>query len=101
MMGKSRIIHSSDFKESPFWFKSVNTVWRLSYHLGTEVNLNKDKLIKAAVKNTGLKDFGIDFNDEPLDRLLYSLNTESDLHPVGKFITYKRLVNLLSVRLRA
>jgi hypothetical protein len=76
-------------------------VWRNTYSLGTKIKLDKDRLIKAAQKNTGFQDLGKDFWDEPLDRLLYSVNNEARLHPVGRFISMKRLENLLSVRLRA
>lgn len=100
-MGNNNTIHSFDYRKSPFCFKAINTLWRGSYPFGTNIKLEKDHLIKAARKNTGLDDLGKDFNDEPLERLLFSLNTESELHPIGRFITYKRLVNLLSVRLRA
>lgn len=99
-MVKDKTIHSVDFKKSPFWFKAINAAWNISYPLGTEIKLTKDKLIKAAKQNTGLDDLGKDFHDEPLERLLYSLNNESALHPTGRFITYKRLINLISVRLR-
>jgi hypothetical protein len=44
---------------------------------------------------------GKDFWDEPLERLLQSLNEEAELHPIGYFISRKRIINLLSVRLRA
>ena len=100
-MVKDKTIHSVDFKKNPYWFKALNAAWSISYPLGTEIKLTKDKLINAAKQNTGLNDLGKDFHDEPLERLLYSLNNESALHPAGRFITYKRLVNLISVRLRA
>ena len=65
------------------------------------LGLEKDELIKAARKNTGLHDLGRDFWDEPLERLIDSINNEAQLHPVGRFISKQRLVNMLSVRLRA
>jgi hypothetical protein len=69
--------------------------------LGTEVVLSRDKLIKAARKSTGLHDLGRDFREEPLDRMLESINGEARLNPIGRFITKKRLENLLAIRLRA
>jgi len=48
-----------------------------------------------------LHDFGKDFWDEPLDRLLLSITKEAELHPIGTFITRQRMINLLCVRLRA
>lgn len=85
----------------PWWFNTLNAVWRGSYPMRTEVSLDKDNLIKAAQNQTGLSDLGNDFWDEPLERLLASIDQEARLHPVGRFITKQRLVNLLSVRLRA
>lgn len=100
-MTKERLIKSANFNQQPIWFKVINSGWENTYSIGTEVKLNKDRLIKAARKNTGLNNLGKHFWDEPLDRLLHSLNTEAELHPIGRFITQKRLENLLSVRLRA
>jgi len=100
-MAKSRLIKSANYKKQPVWFGAINSIWQKTYSFGTEIKLDKDRLIKAARRNTGLTDLGIDFWDEPLDRLLYSVNNEARLHPVGRFISKKRLENLLSVRLRA
>ena len=100
-MAKSRLIKSGNFKNQPLWFKAINSVWQNTYSLGTEVKLDKDRLIKAAIKNTGFNDLGKYFWDEPLERLINSINNEAQLHPVGRFISQKRLENLLSVRLRA
>ena len=100
-MAKSRLIKSGNFNKQPVWFKAINSVWQNTYSLGTEVKLDKDRLIKAAIKNTGFNDLGKYFWDEPLERLINSINNEAQLHPVGRFISQKRLENLLSVRLRA
>jgi hypothetical protein len=69
--------------------------------MGTEIRLDKDDLIRLARKRTGLQLLGPGFDDEPLVRLLDSINTEAGLHPAGRFITRERLVGLLSIRLRA
>jgi hypothetical protein len=100
-MAKSRVIKSANFNNQPFWFKGINAVWGKTYPIGTSIKLDKDRLISSARKHTGLNDLGKDFWDEPLERLLYSLNNEAKLHPVGRFISHKRIENLLSVRLRA
>ena len=57
--------------------------------------------MKAAQKATGLSDFGKDFWAKPLEVMLKSLHEEAGLHPIGRFITRQRIINLLSVRLRA
>ena len=85
----------------PFWFRAVNAVWQPSYFLGTKIRVDKDDLIRAARKLTGLQDLGSDFWDEPLERMLRSMNDEAELNPVGRFITRERVKGLLSVRLRA
>jgi hypothetical protein len=95
------IIRSSHYGHKPWWFRAVNNTWKASYSLGTQPDLTKDSLIRAARKATGLQNLGKDFMDEPLDRLLYSLKTEAGLHPIGAFINRQRLVNLLCTRLRA
>lgn len=100
-MAKSRLIKSANFNSQPVWFKSINSIWQNTYSFGTEIKLDKDRLIASARRSTGLEDLGKDFWDEPLDHLLNSVNKEVQLHPVGRFITQKRLENLLSVRLRA
>ena len=98
---QDRITHSREFNNRPAWFRALNQVWKRLYAIGTEVRLDKDELIRAARRRSGLQDLGSDFWDEPLERLLHSLNHEAMLHPVGRFISRERLVNLLSVRLRA
>ena len=96
-----KIIKSGKYKEQPKWFTLVNTLWRKTYPLGTKSVLNKESLMKAAKKATGLEDFGTDFWEEPLDIMLKSINEEAGLHPIGQFISRQRIINLLSVRLRA
>lgn len=100
-MAKTRLIQTVDYNKKPLWFSALNTAWQSSYPIGTKIKLDKDKLIKAARKNTGLHNLGKDFWDEPLERMIASINQEARLHPVGRFISKKRIENLLSVRLRA
>jgi hypothetical protein len=95
------VIKSSHYGHKPWWFKALNKAWRVTYPLGTKSGLDKDSLIRAASRATGLHDLGKDFWDEPLDRLLYSMKEEARLHPIGYFISRQRMINLLCVRLRA
>ncbi len=99
-MSKQRTVTSSSFNKNPVWFNLINSTWKNTYILGTKIRLDKDYLIKLARKQTGLHSFGADFWEEPLDRLIDSINNEADLHPVGRFITQKRLSSLLATRLR-
>ena len=95
------IIKSSHYGHKPWWFRALNQAWKASYPLGTRTDLDKDSLIGTARKTTGLQDLGRDFWDEPLERLLKSINEEAHLHPIGCFITRQRMVGLLNIRLRA
>ena len=97
----TRTILASDFNKMPVWFKALNRTWKFTYPIGTRIRINKDDLIKAARKNTGLKDLGSEFWDEPLERLIKSINEEAELHPIGLFISRERLINLLATRLKA
>lgn len=96
-----RVISSVDFNDRPQLFRLVNALWKTGYRLGAGISLDKDDLIKTARKNSGLYDLGKDFNEEPLERLLRSIKEEARLHPVGAFITRKRMISLLEMRLRA
>jgi len=96
-----RLITSGHSGRQPVWFRIINSAWSLTYPLGTKSRLDKDELIKTARKTTGLHDLGKDFMDEPLERMLNSLNNEAQLHPVGRFISRQRILNLLNARLRA
>ncbi len=93
--------HSTILRKQPLWFRALNKAWRITYPVGTNIRFDKDSLIRAARKATGLKDLGNDFRDEPLERLIRSINEEAFLHPVGTFISRQRMINLLSTRLRA
>jgi hypothetical protein len=101
LMKPERIITSTDFMNRPRWFNALNRVWAKSYVFGSGPSLKKDDLIRTARTESGLHDLGRDFWDEPLDKLIHSLNHEAQLHPIGYFISRKRIVNLLGVRLRA
>jgi len=100
-MTQKRTVTSNSFNNKPVWFRVINSAWRSSYFLGTKIKLNSDHLIKLARKKTGFHSFGNEFWEEPLDRLIESINHEAGLHPVGRFITRERLTGLLAVRLRA
>lgn len=100
-MKDKKIIKSGKYKEQPKWFTLINKFWRKTYPLGTKSVLTKESLMNAAKKTTGLNDFGTDFWEEPLEVMLKSIREEAQLHSIGQFITRQRIINLLSVRLRA
>jgi len=92
---------SGNFDKRTIWFNLINKAWKGAYFLGTRIELDADKLIKSAKKKTGLTDLGKDFEIEPLQRLVHSVNEEANLHPVGRFITHERFISLIAIRLRA
>ncbi len=100
-MTKNAITDSRNFDRRPLFFRMLNAGWKGTYFLGTKVKLEKDDLIRTARQRTGLTDFGKEFREEPLERLLRSVNEEAGLHPVGRFITRERFISLLNIRLRA
>ena len=57
-MSPIKQIHSSQYAKQPLWFKGINSLWGLSYPLGTKSKLEKESLKKAAIKASGLDDFG-------------------------------------------
>jgi hypothetical protein len=101
MMKQDKIVKPGDFRKKPLWFRTLNALWEKSWSLGKYPRLDKDRLIASARRITGLNDLGKDFRDEPLERLIDSLNREARLHPLGHFISGKRIINLLAVRLRS
>lgn len=100
-MRLKRKVSARNYFDRPLWFSTVNTVWEKFYRFGSRPSLEKNELIETARRGTGLNDLGKDFWDEPLERLVYSLNNEARLHPIGYFISRNRIINLLAVRLRA
>jgi len=100
-MRTNNIIKSNQYKSQPYWFKTVNGIWKNAAVLGLEAHLDLDKLMETAKRKSKLNDFGKDFWVEPLEVMLNSIRNEAKLHPIGRFITQQRIINLLSVRLRA
>jgi hypothetical protein len=88
----------------PWGIRLANAVLPLLSRLGLPPGMAKplssEELTRAARRRNSLEDFGDPGFRLPLDVLLDSINEESRLHPVGKFITRERLVNILGNRLR-
>jgi hypothetical protein len=64
------------------------------------MTLSADSLEDEAREQTGLQDYGDGFHREGLERLVDSMNRESDLTETGEVILRLRLVNLLASRLQ-
>jgi hypothetical protein len=92
---------STDYRH-PYRPKPVRWANRLLGRLPSplSVSLDKDALIDAAHRQTGLDDLGDPSFHEPLERLLRSIEGEARLHPVGRLIQRTRLVASLATRLR-
>jgi Sulfotransferase family len=63
-------------------------------------SLKSGTLCEEARRRTGLKDFGDPPIEPALSILVSSLETESDLHPLGRFLIWAHLRELLETRLR-
>ncbi|MEM6725639.1 MAG: sulfotransferase, partial [Bacteroidota bacterium] len=63
--------------------------------------LNANRLLDKAQKQTGLSNFGDPGIEEPLRRLIDSINKEAQLHAFGTIITEIRLLGILKTRLKA
>ncbi len=59
-----------------------------------------DELRTLALADGAMEDFGHPSHSEALDRLVYSLNTEARLNPVGREMFKARILNSLKNRLR-
>ena len=82
----------------PFPIKIFNLLGR---SFGTGVELSFEKIINKARKNTGLNDFGGDFNDQALSVLIDSICNEAGLHPFGRLMIREKLISQLENRLWA
>jgi hypothetical protein len=60
-----------------------------------QAGFEEERLIDSAVRKTGLDDFGARFFEEPLRRLVHSLESEACLNPLGRLAAREDLVRLL------
>jgi hypothetical protein len=85
----------------PKLIAAFNGVGRALETLGLRASLDAEALIAAARKKTGLTDFGDASFRNGLEVLTRALDTEAQLHPLGRLIMRQRLIGLLVVRLKA
>lgn len=86
----------------PLFIKVFNFFGRIGGALGLRRKITPKKLMKAAKRaEKGLDDFGDDFLRRPLEVLCSSIESESRLHPFGRFVTFTRLKGVLANRLRS
>tara|TARA_R110000823_G_scaffold27609_8_gene80362 strand:- start:21516 stop:22697 length:1182 start_codon:yes stop_codon:yes gene_type:complete len=65
-----------------------------------EVSLDAAELLATARKDTGFSDFGCESFRPAFEKLLWALNTEAELNPVGRLLQHQRILNSLKNRLR-
>jgi hypothetical protein len=62
--------------------------------------LDRQAILDAAARETGLHDFGPDYFLEPMGRLIDSINVEARLSPAGAALQHGRMVSHMVGRLR-
>ncbi len=84
----------------PLGFRFLNATGRYlrAAHLPI-ARLDEESVLEAAVKETGLTDFGPPYYREGLSRLLISAEEDADLHFVGRLAFRETVVNSLVNRL--
>ncbi len=85
--------------ERPDWVARINSEGR-HFDLRAVVPLDERSLIDAAVRTTGLDDFGDDDWREPFLRFIASADEESELTLMGRLMLRSDIVNLLQARLQ-
>ena len=83
----------------PDWVRKINEEG-YAMDISGVVPLDEDSLLDAAMRNTGLSDFGADDWREPFRVLLKSLEEEAELNLMGRLMTRSELLGLLEGRLR-
>ncbi len=83
----------------PEWVREANEMGH-ALDLRSVVPLDEESLLRAAMENTGLGDFGDDGWREPFRILLDDLETKSELHLLGRLMTRSDLLIHLEGRLR-
>jgi hypothetical protein len=85
----------------PLSYKLLNSLGRLLMNLRIPIlRLDEQTVCDSARKRTGLKDFGDPYYRQGLLHLLESLENDSNLHPIGRFMAKDMVTNYLIQRLR-
>lgn len=85
--------------ERPEWVKAINEEG-YGMDINAVVPLDEKSLLEAAMRNTGLDDFGADDWIEPFRVLLKSLEEEANLNLMGRLMTRSEILMLLEGRLK-
>ena len=99
-MSGSTVLQATDYHRTPI--RVLNTALRSAGKLGlAKISLDRDTLIAAARKATGLRDFGDESFLEPMQLLITALEEEADLNPLGRYMNRTNILRLLKHRLYA
>ncbi len=86
---------------SPLSVRVFNAVARRLDHLGWDRNgMAEESILAAARRKTGLMEFRDESFRDPLRRLIRSFREDGRLHPFGRLMMRRRLVELTANRLR-
>lgn len=98
----SNRITSTDYANPyrPSLLQSLNYIGDKAAHWNLRISLDRESLLKAAMRAEKYDDFGDEAFLLPFDVLLRSIEQEAELNFVGRFITRQRIINLLRNRLR-
>lgn len=93
---------STDYQSPyrPIPIRIFNRLARAGQRIGLSGRLDVDKLVKHAVRKSGLSDFGDHGQLEALQVLVESINDEAQLTSAGRLIQKSRLAGALVQRLR-
>ena len=86
--------------DKPLGVRALNRVGGALERLGVAPSLDPDDLKRAAVRATGLGDFGDGSFNDGLEQLTASLEDEARLTTIGRIAARTRLLALLETRLR-
>lgn len=86
--------------DKPLAVRALNRVGATLERVGVKASLDPEDLRRAAIRATGLTDFGEPSFREGLERLTACLEDEARLTTIGRIAARTRLVALLETRLR-
>jgi hypothetical protein len=99
-VAKNSQLKATDYHRTPM--RVLNSALRGAAAVGLgRFSLDRDALVAAARKATGLRSFGDDSFFDPMQRLITALEEEADLNPVGRFMNRTNILRLLKHRLYA
>jgi hypothetical protein len=98
-MRAGALVRIDDFERPrlPLALRALNLAGR---PFARGLRLEENALLAAARRRTGLSDFGDPAFREPLRALLFALEREAALSPVGRFVARSLVLQLLVTRLR-